>query len=328
MPSRKNVVRGTTKSVVSKTTESRPVEEFSREAAWQHLHTPPEHDPSEWEGELARVTSEFSVADRDLTSIAAKYDLVVQRARYRDPGMDETSVLAALLVIRTLRDKLEADERKLISTARTLKITWSRIGNALELKSRQAAERRFLQLRDDLEDVAGDVLTQAERVEVARARRDRRTEYTWATSHATPIISLALRLHAVSGLQQRADNSPAALAAYQRAANGAVFEGRPAPPPPRMPWPARLHEAVQTYRTHQQADREYRMRAAIPGPQEDTRPPAGLLAPVAFDRLVHDMFGLIGHALDINLHDHTDIVEDVQSLYKKAGPASPRALEK
>lgn len=69
------------------------------------------------------------------------------------------------------------------------------------------------------------------------------------------------------------------------------------------------------------------MRAAIPGPQEDTRPPAGLLAPVAFDRLVHDMFGLIGHALDINLHDHIDIVEDVQILYKKAGPASPRALE-
>jgi hypothetical protein len=31
--------------------------------------------------------------------------------------------------------------------------------------------------------------------------------------------------------------------------------------------------------------------------------------------------------LDIDLRDHTDIVEDVQSLYEEAGPASPRALD-
>ncbi|MET9388521.1 hypothetical protein ABZY09_48115 [Streptomyces sp. NPDC002928] len=269
----------------------------------------------------------FSVADRDLASVAAKYDRVVELARYREADIDETSVLAALLVIRTLRDKLLLDERRLISAARALKVTWTRIGVALELKSRQAAERRFLQLRDDLDDVAQDDLTQAERVEVARARRDRRTEYAWATRHATPIISLALRLEAVPGLQRRADDSPAARQAHQRAANSAVFNGRPAPPPLRMPWPSRLHEAVETYQAHQRADQEYRTRPANPGPGEDTRPPTGMLAPVAFDRLVHDLFGLIGHALDIDLHDHAGLVDAVQDLYDQAGPASPRALE-
>ncbi|MFI2620506.1 hypothetical protein [Streptomyces sp. NPDC018584] len=327
MPSRKKVIRRTTKNVVIKTTKSRPSQEVSREAAWQHLHTPLKRDPNEWAGELSRVISEFSVTDRDLTSVAAKYDHVVQCARYRDPDIDETSVLSALLVIRTLRDKLEVDERRLIGAARALKVTWSRIAVALELRSRQAAERRFLQLREDLEDIAGDVLTQAERVEVARARRDRRSEYTWAAGHAAAIIALALQLNAVPGLQQRADASPAARTAYQRAANGAVFEGRPIPPPAPMPWPRRLREAVQTYRAHQQADREYRTRPARLDPSENSRPPADMLAPAALDRLVHDMFGLIGHALDIDLRDHTDLVEAVRDLYHKAGPASPRAPE-
>ncbi|MFH8534715.1 hypothetical protein ACH4GE_40800 [Streptomyces tendae] len=53
---------------------------------------------------------------------------------------------------------------------------------------------------------------------------------------------------------------------------------------------------MQTYRTHQRAC--------------SRRWPSTAL---------HDMFGLIGHALDINLRDHADIVEDVQILYEKAG---------
>ncbi|MFB6790253.1 hypothetical protein ACFCWT_26730 [Streptomyces olivaceus] len=327
MPYQENVIRQTTKRVVTKTTKNLPSEEVNRAAAWQHLYTPPETDPDEWTGELARVNSEFSVATRELISVAAKYDHVVERARYRDPNLDETSVLAALLVIRALRDKLEADERRLIGAARDLKVTWNRIGHALEVKSRQAAERRYLQLRSELDDIAGDDLTQAERVEVARARRDRRIEYTWAAGHAAPIIGLALRLSAVSGLQQRADDSPAARTAYQRAANGAVFEGRPVPPPMPLPWPRRLQEAVQTYQAHHKADREYRTRPASGGPDEDIRPPAGMLAPAVFDRLVHDLFGLIGHALDIELQDHADLVQDVRELYREAGPASPRPPE-
>ncbi|MBZ9643175.1 hypothetical protein [Streptomyces sp. PSKA30] len=260
--------------------------------------------------------------------MAAKYDELIESVRYRDPDIDETSVLAALLVIRTLRDKLLLDERRLIGTARALKVPWRRIADALELKSRQAAERRYLQLRDDLDDLddmdlGGQEMTQAERVEAARARRARRTEYAWATTHATPIISLALRLDAVPDLQQRADASEVARKAHQHATARAAFEGRPAPPPVRMPWPDRLHNAVATYHTHQNALAEYRTRPQ-PALGEDARPPQGLLPPVTYDRLVHDLFGLIGHALDIDLHDRPDLVDEVWALYAEAGPASPR----
>ncbi|MFD0034823.1 hypothetical protein ACFVJK_42750 [Streptomyces sp. NPDC127172] len=49
---------------------------------------------------------------------------------------------------------------------------------------------------------------------------------------------------------------------------------------------------------------------------------------MTFDRLVHDLFGLIGHALDIDLHDRAGLVHAVRNLYDAAGPASPRAPEK
>lgn len=328
MPSQENVVCRTTKSVVIRTTNSARPEEINRAAAWMLLHTQPERDPDEWAGELALAASrEFAVEDRDLTGVAAKYDELIQCVRYRAPDIDETRVLAALLVIRTLRDKLLLDERRLIGAARSLNVTWQRIAHAQELKSRQAAERRYLQLRDDL-DIAHDdqERTQAERVEAARARRARRTEYTWATAHATPIISLALRLEAVEGLQQRADASEVARKAHRLANADTVFEGRPTPPPVRMPWPDRLHAAVGAYRTHQAALASYLARPqATLG--EDARPPHGLLLPVMYDRLVYGLFGLVGHALDIDLHDHAGLADDVRDLYAEAGAASPHLKE-
>ncbi|MFF4019685.1 hypothetical protein [Streptomyces sp. NPDC001843] len=326
MPSQENVVRRTTKSVVIKTTHSSRPEETNRAAAWLHLHTQRERDPDEWAGELALAASrEFRPADRDLADVAAKYDELIQRVRYRDPDIDETSVLAALLVIRALRDKLLLDERRLIGAARALKVTWRRLADAQELKSRQAAERRYLQLRDDIDDMAPDSQekTQAERVEAARARRARRAEFAWATTHAGPIISLALRLDAVNDLQQRADASEAARKAHQLVNAGTVFEGRPAPPPVRMPWPDRLHEAVATYRTHQNALAEYRARPQPAVLGEEARPPEGILLPVTYDRLVHDLFGLIGNALDVDLDDHPGLADDIRGLYAEAGAASP-----
>ncbi|MER7048909.1 hypothetical protein ABT391_29140 [Streptomyces jumonjinensis] len=254
--------------------------------------------------------------------MATKYDHVVQLVRYEDDDLDETSVLAALLVIRTLRDKLVLDERRLIKAARTRKVTWSRIADALELKSRQAAERRYLQLREDLDNIAGDDLTQAERVEVARAHRDRHSEYAWASRHADRITALAERLSSIPSLQQRADRSPPAGKLNERAVNSAVYEGRPTPPPVQMPWPGRLKEAVTAYQSHLRATRTA---------QKDSRPPQtpapeSPLTPFMLDRLLHELFGLIGNALDIDLHDHRDITEDVKALYTEAGTAAPRAV--
>ncbi|MET9646264.1 hypothetical protein [Streptomyces syringium] len=259
--------------------------------------------------------------DRDLTGVAAKYDHVVQLARHQDDDLDETGILAALLVIRALRDKLLVDEQRLIRAARIKKITWSRIGDALELKSRQAAERRYLQLREDLDDFAGDNLTQAERVEVARTRRDRHTEYTWASRHADRITALAVRLNDVPDLQQRADRSAVAHKIHERAVNSAVYDGRPAPPPVSMPWRGRLNEAVHTLQAH----REAAAHRAQPDHQPPGPPPPGLLTPVGYSRLVHELFGLIGYAAEIELSDHRSVVNDIKSLYAEAGTAAPRA---
>ncbi|MFD8007083.1 hypothetical protein [Streptomyces mirabilis] len=98
--------------------------------------------------------------------------------------LTETELLAGLLVVRALRDKLLEDEARLIAAARRRKITWVRIGHALEVRSRQAAERRFLQLRTDIDGLHGSPLTQHERVSYARDQHERHADV------ATAIASL------------------------------------------------------------------------------------------------------------------------------------------
>ncbi|MFB6783425.1 hypothetical protein ACFCX0_40425 [Streptomyces sp. NPDC056352] len=49
-------------------------------------------------------------------------------------------------MIRSLRDKLDTGELMLIALARSHGIAWTRIADALEMRNRQSAERRHLQL--------------------------------------------------------------------------------------------------------------------------------------------------------------------------------------
>ncbi|MFE1230556.1 hypothetical protein [Streptomyces sp. NPDC058745] len=254
--------------------------------------------------------------------MAANYDRLIERARLQDGDLDETSVLAGLLVVRVLRDKLLLDERRLIQAARSKKITWSRIADALEMRSRQAAERRYLQLREDLDDVAHDSLTQAERVEVARTTRHRFTEYAWASSHAARIAGLAIQLDAVPHLQERADRSPEGQAARKRAVNDAIYRGEPVPEPTPMPWPGRLRHAVEIFEAHTCA-------ASASGKCSHPTPHEGdaLLHPAALNKLLHELFGLIGHAMDSAVvEDRPDLIEAVRALYAEAGAAAPRLL--
>ncbi|WP_327181247.1 hypothetical protein [Streptomyces sp. NBC_01334] len=44
-------------------------------------------------------------------------------------------------------------------------------------------------------------------------------------------------------------------------------------------------------------------------------------------RYVYGLFGLIGHALHIDLHDHAGLADDVRDLYAEAGGASPHLKE-
>ncbi|MGW0737088.1 hypothetical protein [Streptomyces sp. NPDC002851] len=178
--------------------------------------------------------------------MAKKYDHVTELIEYGAAGnLEETDVLAALLLIRVLRDKLLLDEEALIAAARAKNITWTRLATALELRSRQAAERRYRQLRPDLDTAVGRDLTQSERVEAARTQRDRRAEQQWAVANRERIVPLAQQLAAIPDLQNRADTCPKVERANQISIMQARRNGEPDPQPIRAAWPDQLSDAVE-----------------------------------------------------------------------------------
>ncbi|WP_329166931.1 hypothetical protein OHB49_42650 (plasmid) [Streptomyces sp. NBC_01717] len=120
------------------TRNQRPEAEFDRERAWSHM--------LENLGGIRRVTSYGSYGNKRLGEIARRYEDRRRAQGLLEPAVSETDVLAARLVIRSLRDKLDTDELMLITLARSHRITWARIADALEMSNRQSAERRHLQL--------------------------------------------------------------------------------------------------------------------------------------------------------------------------------------
>lgn len=102
-------------------------------------------------------------------------------------------VLAALVLLRHLRERIAAWEPELIAAARERGVSWVRLAPALGVASRQAAERRFLRLRPD-----GESTTAEQRV---RAERDRRAGdravAAWAQRNAAVLRSLAGQVSAI-----------------------------------------------------------------------------------------------------------------------------------
>src|SRR3954451_15992176 len=99
---------------------------------------------------------------------------LVNRVAHRRLGHqeeDETGIadaLAALTLLRHLREELAEWEPRLIAAARSHGASWIQLAPALGVASRQAAERRYLRLRPD---DTGEATTGEQRV---RAERDRR----------------------------------------------------------------------------------------------------------------------------------------------------------
>ncbi|MFF4607814.1 hypothetical protein ACFY12_34375 [Streptomyces sp. NPDC001339] len=213
-----------------------PPAERERAAAWSHLSSVDEEDYGfesvYWPG--------GKVAD-----VAERLDEVIERAYVSDfTSLSPTDLLAALLVIRKLRDDFTVAEGHLIEAARKKNATWARIAPALEVKSRQAAERRYLRLCGNASD-ANPGRTQSERVERERdSRANQRAQRQWVEAHAAEIRALALRLAAVEDLQERADRSEYA---FQDKLNKRIFP-RPAYTPAR--WPAALTRAIERDDVH------------------------------------------------------------------------------
>ncbi|MFH9968577.1 hypothetical protein ACH4PR_46030 [Streptomyces mirabilis] len=304
------VTRRTTKSVISRTTKAaRPEAESDRYHAWQLLFTP--QRPKDWSGTREAVPGLLPPSGH-LGDIAAKYDRIhgcLLAGLTED--LTETELLAGLLVVRALRDKLLEDEARLIAAARRRKITWVRIGRALEVRSRQAAERRFLQLRTDIDDLHGSPLTQHERVAYARDQRERHAERSWTIEHASRIRALAQRLLAFDDLQERADRSPRALQEHRTGVREAQLAGSAPPALARSPWPDRLREAVTDDSALQKT----------PPVQSASDLDGSRLKATRVASSIHQLFGLVIHAADpgsVDLADSPDLAAAIASLRQQA----------
>jgi len=131
-------------------------------------------------------------------------------------------VLAALAMLRRLREDIADWEPRLITAAREQGVSWAVLAPALGVTSRQAAERRYLRLRPS---VSGES-TGEQRVQAERTRRaGDRAVAQWARRNSAVLRQLAGQVSALPDLTasarhqtdrvQRAlaDNDPAALLA-------------------------------------------------------------------------------------------------------------------
>ncbi|WP_371654168.1 MULTISPECIES: hypothetical protein [unclassified Streptomyces] len=279
-----------------------PEAEYNRDRAWGRLLESP--------GGVRRHSQPGSSESAPtLLEVARAYDRICQRARgIIQPDVEETDILATLLVIRMLRDKLESDELQLISLARTKRITWERIADALELSGRQSAERRHLQLTRAHRRADGTLpRTQSERVESVREHRSRRAERDWALRHGELIRDLAVRLASVEGLQARVDRSHEAriLTALEDSREGGPQEHRTAM---RLVWPQALSDWLiedERFRTTPQESEESAADPAWERQQQEAD-------------ILHQLLGLISYATNprnIDLSDLPDLFQEIVRVH-------------
>ncbi|MGW8777551.1 HSP18 transcriptional regulator [Streptomyces sp. NPDC055796] len=104
--------------------------------------------------------------------------------------------LAALLMLREVREQLAGWESGLIETARGHGASWADLAGPLGVASRQAAERRYLRLRPGKAGSTGE-----ERVQATRGMRaaDRNVN-AWARDNAADLRRLAGQITALTGL--------------------------------------------------------------------------------------------------------------------------------
>lgn len=116
--------------------------------------------------------------------------------------------LAALLLLREVRDRLAGWEPDLIEAARDAGASWADLAHPLGVASRQAAERRYLRVRPGSPGSTGE-----QRVQATRDRRAAdRTVDAWARAHAADLRQLAGQITALTDLPSDAGGPVAHLA--------------------------------------------------------------------------------------------------------------------
>lgn len=112
------------------------------------------------------------------------------------PQAGPPPALAALLMLREVREQLAGWESGLIETARVQGASWADLAGPLGVASRQAAERRYLRLRPGAAGTTGEQRVQATR----DVRAADRTVTVWARDNAADLRRLAGRITALTGL--------------------------------------------------------------------------------------------------------------------------------
>jgi hypothetical protein len=288
------------------TQNTRPPAETNREQAWAHLL----EGPSKIRHAPGILTDR---PRRQLKEIARRFDTICARASgdlTHKENISETDALAALLVIRALRDKLDRNEYELISLAREHKVTWQRIAHALEMGSRQSAERRHLQLRQAHPRPGLDTpRTQNDQVELERDRRAHAAEQQWALQRAATIRNLATQLAALPDLQQRLDHSQEArlITALHRSSE-------PSHEPGPLGWATALRRALKEDERFRRAPHNYGKDAGESLDEEKWRQQR------AEAELVHRLLGLLGYAArarNVDLSGHEDLARKIVELNKE-----------
>jgi hypothetical protein len=118
-------------------------------------------------------------------------------AEHPEPGQaGSEQALAALLLLREVRDQLAEWEPGLIEEARAAGASWADLAHPLGVSSRQAAERRYLRVRPGNPGSTGE-----QRVRATRDRRAAdRTVTAWARTNAADLRQLAGQITTLTDL--------------------------------------------------------------------------------------------------------------------------------
>ncbi|WP_432161165.1 type III effector protein [Streptomyces sp. NRRL F-5630] len=147
-------------------------------------------------------------------------------------GTGAEQALAALLLLRQLREQLGGWETGLIEDAREAGASWADLAGPLGVANRQSAERRYLRRRPGAPGSTGE-----ERIQATRDRRAAdRALTTWAREHAATLRGLAAEVVALDALpapartplaQALGHQDPAQLLAPLKAARPHLLAGHP-----------------------------------------------------------------------------------------------------
>lgn len=137
---------------------------------------------------------------------------------------DRAELVGALERLRHVQAELTALEPVLVAAARAAGSSWQELAPALGVRSRQAAERRFLRSRPAT--VTGPGATQDDRVRAERDRRaGQRAVDRWANDHTSDLRRLAGQVTALTDLGAGAAGDVARLHAALGDTDAAALPG-------------------------------------------------------------------------------------------------------